>query len=214
MPADHSRNRPGDPAGRKPAGSDPVRRRLLAAARECFLAAPFSAVTVRRLAETAGVNPAMIHYYFDTKAGLYLAMFEETVAPVLEALARAVSRGDDLDAVVHLYLETLREHPWIPTLLIRDVLSGQNPLQEEFAERIAGRAGGLIRALVGHAQADGRIREDVDPRLAVLSLISLCLFPVAAAPVAGRALDLAYDEAFYTELISHNIRLLREGIYR
>lgn len=201
--------------GRRPGGdSEAVRRALLEAARHRFLDAPFAAVSVRKLAETAGVNPAMVHYYFGSKAGLYLAMFEETVGPVLEDLGRAIGAGEDLDTVIAAYLRTLQRYPWIPTLVVRDVLSGQSPLQAEFADRIAGRAGGLIRALVAHAQSEGRIREDVDPRLAGLSLVSLCLFPMVAEPVASRALELEYDEAFMDNLIAHNIRLLREGIYR
>lgn len=200
--------------GRRPASeSDAVRRALLDAARECFLAKPFSSVSVRELADHAGVTPAMIHYYFDNKVGLYVALFEETVGPVLERLSQAVQAGEDMDAVVAMYLRTLNEHPWIPVLLVRDVLSGAGPLQRTFAERIAGRAGGLIRALVNHAQDQGRIQKDVDPRLAALSLVSLCLFPMVAAPVAERALDLEYDDDFIEALITHNVRLLRNGIY-
>jgi AcrR family transcriptional regulator len=206
-----SRPAPGRPAGSEP---DTVRRALLHAAAECFLARPFAAVTIRQLAETAGVNPAMIHYYFGSKANLYIALFEETVGPILERLTEAVSAGEDLDTVIGLYLHTLGENPWIPTLLLRDVLSGTSTLQEKFTERIAARAGGLIRTLVAHAQEQGRIREEVDPRLAALSLISLCVFPLVAAPVASRALNLKYDRTFIETLIEHNIRVLREGIYR
>lgn len=211
MTSHDSRSSPGRRAGSEP---EAVRGALLDAARRCFLEAPYAAVSVRRLADAAGVNPAMVHYYFGNKAGLYLALFEETVGPVMAELGKAVSEGADVDRVVGLYMRTLRRHPWIPTLLVRDVLSDQSPLQAEFADRIAGRAGRLIRAMVAHAQAEGRIREDVDPRLAGLSLISLCLFPMVAAPVAGRALDLDYDEAFIERLIGHNIRVLREGIYQ
>lgn len=204
----------GGPGRRPGSDTDAVRRALLDAARECFPAKPFSAVSVRELADRADVNPAMIHYYFENKAGLYVALLEETMGPVLERLAEAVAAGDDLDSVVGLYLRTLHEHPWIPVLLVRDVLSGASPLRDVFADRIARRAGGLIRSLVAHAQDRGRIRGHVDPRLAALSLVSLCLFPMVAAPVARQALDLEYDDTFIESLIAHNVRLLREGIYQ
>lgn len=202
---------PGRPPG---AETDQVRRSLLDAARDCFLAKPFAAVSVRELAARANVNPAMIHYYFRNKEGLYLALFEETVGPVLERLSEAVAAGEGLDAVVAMYLRTLNRNRWIPVLLVRDVLSGASPLQRGFAQRIVGRAGNMIRTLVRHAQAEGRIQNNVDPRLAALSLVSLCLFPMVAAPVARYALDLEYDDELVETLISHNVRLLKEGIYR
>lgn len=205
----------GSGPGRRPgADAEKVRRALLDAARDCFLARPFAAVSVRELADRAGVNPAMIHYYFRNKAGLYIALFEEVVGPVLAQMEDAVAAGDELDSVVTIYLRTLSRHPWIPVLLVRDIFSGDSPLQKAFADRIAARGGGLIRTLVTHAQTRGRIQEDVDPRLAALSVVSLCLFPMVAAPVAKRALDLDYDDAFIETLIHHNIRLLKDGIYQ
>lgn len=211
MPPKNDTNRPGRRPGSE---TDAVRRALLDAARQCFIDKPFSAVSVRELADRAKVNPAMIHYYFRSKAGLYVALFEETIGPVIERLSQAVDAGDDLDSVVAMYLRTLNRNRWIPVLLVRDVLSGASPLQKAFAERIAGRAGKLIRALVSHAQAQGRIQKDVDPRLAALSLVSLCMFPMVAAPIAGHALELDYDDEFIETLIAHNSRLLRKGVYR
>ena len=53
------KRRPGRPVGR----SD-IRDKLLPAARERFLNTPYSKVTTREIAELAGSNLAMIHYYF------------------------------------------------------------------------------------------------------------------------------------------------------
>ena len=47
-----------------------ARQALLDAARELFAREGFDRVSTKRLADEAGVNPAMIHYYFGDKAGL------------------------------------------------------------------------------------------------------------------------------------------------
>ena len=63
----------------RPAGgnSDRVRADLLQAAREHFLSSEFKAVSIRQIAATAGVNGAMVNYYFGGKQGLYMAMIDD-----------------------------------------------------------------------------------------------------------------------------------------
>ncbi|MGL5288323.1 MAG: TetR/AcrR family transcriptional regulator, partial [Aeromonas sp.] len=71
------KRRPGRPVGR----SD-IRDKLLAAARERFLKTPYSKVTTREIAELAGSNLAMIHYYFGSKEGLYKAVLGDVAEPL------------------------------------------------------------------------------------------------------------------------------------
>ena len=65
------KRRPGRPVGR----SD-IRDKLLSAARERFLNTPYSKVTTREIAELAGSNLAMIHYYFGSKEDFGLAVID------------------------------------------------------------------------------------------------------------------------------------------
>ena len=66
---------------------EPVHERLLAAARECFLADDYHKVTTRAIAEKAGANVSMIRYYFGNKEGLYEEMIRYTLTPLLDVLA-------------------------------------------------------------------------------------------------------------------------------
>ena len=67
---------PGRRSGR-PTSSEgrDVRTRLLAAARELFARRGFDAVSTRELARAAGATPAMVHYYFGDKHGLFRALW-------------------------------------------------------------------------------------------------------------------------------------------
>ena len=70
--------------GRPPGAAEAqVRESLLSAARSLFLRYGFRAVSSRQVAAAAGVNPAMIHYYFNGKDGLYRAMLESAIAPIV-----------------------------------------------------------------------------------------------------------------------------------
>ncbi|MGI3002046.1 TetR/AcrR family transcriptional regulator [Shewanella algae] len=71
-------------AGR-PKGHSGARDALIEAARSCFTVKGYEGVSTRELARKAGVDAAMIRYYFGSKAGLFEAMVRDTIAPVLEA---------------------------------------------------------------------------------------------------------------------------------
>lgn len=68
-------------AGRPQKNLD-VRQLLIEHARDLFVVQPYDKVSTRLIAERAGVNIAMIRYYFGSKAGLFEAMLRETLRPM------------------------------------------------------------------------------------------------------------------------------------
>jgi len=65
---------------------DTTREALLTAAIACFARDGFRAASLRGIAESAGVNPALIGYHFRSKEGLYLAAFAHIVAQIRQRL--------------------------------------------------------------------------------------------------------------------------------
>jgi AcrR family transcriptional regulator len=76
------------PRGRRPGESD-TREAILAAARERFAAHGYDRTRIRDVAADAQVDPALVHYYFSSKDGLFVAAMQlplrpaEVIAPVL-----------------------------------------------------------------------------------------------------------------------------------
>ena len=79
--------------GRRPGAPD-TRAQVLDAARASFAEKGFRATTIRAVAATAGVDPALVHHYFGTKDNLFLAALEMPVDP-RELLAPVVQMGPD-----------------------------------------------------------------------------------------------------------------------
>ncbi|GAA1022642.1 TetR family transcriptional regulator [Acrocarpospora pleiomorpha] len=63
---------PGRRPGRRPGVSD-TRGQILTAARAIFAEKGFDKATIRGIARAAGVDPALVHHYFDTKEGVFVA---------------------------------------------------------------------------------------------------------------------------------------------
>lgn len=208
--------RPGRPRGRPPGGDAAVRDALLATARGLFLSRGFASVTIRQIAAAAGSSPATIHYHFGDKLGLYRAMLQAAIAPVVEALHGVGETTHATEVrlvdVIGIYSRMLAQNPWVPALIVQEVLSEGGPFREQFIEQFAGQLAPLLVAAVKREQAAGTVRGDVEPRLAALSAISLTVFPFLALPVAGRVLGLSVEEEAVRRLAAHTTRVLMEGI--
>lgn len=72
--------RPERRRGRRPGGAD-TRAQLLAAARLEFAERGYEGATVRRIAERAGVDPAMVNHWFGGKEALFTASLDIPVTP-------------------------------------------------------------------------------------------------------------------------------------
>jgi AcrR family transcriptional regulator len=78
---------PGRRPGRRPGVSD-TRGQILTAARAIFAEKGFDKATIRGIARAAGVDPALVHHYFDTKEGVFVAAMRlpfdpAVIAPIL-----------------------------------------------------------------------------------------------------------------------------------
>jgi AcrR family transcriptional regulator len=203
---------PGRPSART---AQDVRGQLLAAARDLFLKYGYRAVSSRQVAAAAGANPAMIHYYFGNKHGLYTAMLEQAIGPgvaQLNAMLEAPPEEASIARMLETYMRILAANPWIPGLLVREVFMPDGAFRDQFIRDLGSRFAPRIADLVRHETRSGHVRADLDPRLAVVSFISLGLFPFLALPVWTRALDLRPSEELVEQLIAHTLRIFREGV--
>jgi AcrR family transcriptional regulator len=198
-----ARRRPGRPS-REPGVGDPREALLDAAARVYSGSGPHS---LRAVAAAAGVTPAMVHYYFGDKHGLDEALLERALARVLERVSQ-VRRFDELPATI---AQAFGAEPWIPPLLVREVLSEDGRFRARFIERYASHVGRLVPGMLRAEIAAGTLRADLDPKLAFVSLLGMMGFAFIARPVLEPVLGLRYDAAFLARLAEHTRRLFLEG---
>ena len=100
--------------------SEPVRQRLLEAARTCFLADDYHDVSTRRIADLAGANVSMIRYYFGSKGGLFEEMIRETLQPLLDVLdGDMLATPAGFADYFALYYRTMLATPEFPRLILK-----------------------------------------------------------------------------------------------
>jgi AcrR family transcriptional regulator len=195
---------------------DDVRAQLLAAAETLFAKHGYPAVSVRAIAAEARVSPAMISYYFRDKAGLQDAVLDDVVGRLVARVERLASAAPDASdpfaQLIGLYIATLAEEPWLPSYVVREVIGGSRAARARFAKRFPARLAPLVLPLVQREAARGRLRPDLEPRLVLLSLLGMCLFPFLAQPLVGELLGYEIEPRFVARLADHTTRLFREGV--
>ncbi|MDX1443475.1 MAG: TetR/AcrR family transcriptional regulator [Gammaproteobacteria bacterium] len=191
------------------------RQAILDAAREHFSRHGFRATTLRDIAASADVTPAMVHYHFGNKAGLYFAVIESVAEPLLARLGQirdGAQPGDALAAFMDFYMRTVSRHPEIPSLLLHDVLGEDGDMRSGFATRFASRGRQAISGLLRNAQEQGRIPRELDIDLGVISILSLALFPFLAAPLIREVFGREWQADELEALIRHQQAVLLHGL--
>ncbi|WP_353826887.1 TetR/AcrR family transcriptional regulator [Agromyces sp. SYSU T0242] len=147
---------------RGPSAGPGNRRALIAAAREIFaadgLSAPFSAIAKR-----AGVGQGSLYRHFPDRLSLAVAVFEENLDELDEAVAAP-------DAGLDVLLERVIAQALSSTALI-DLISA-NP-HDPRVERLGDRMRGIAEGAVQHERAAGRFGEHVDLEDVLLAISML-----------------------------------------
>lgn len=176
----------------RPVGREEVMAAVLTAATELFAQRGPDAVTVREVADRAGVNHALIHRHYGTKDELLRVVLAQA-AERMDAVSRVMANSrDDLTPVV----SALRAEDQCVRLLAWAILSGY-PVKEIWPEHLAARR---LQAVLSDERRDAERTGDVtDPRAVVATAQAMLLGWMVFLPFLERAGDLGnldgFDEA-------------------
>ncbi|HET6553398.1 MAG TPA: TetR family transcriptional regulator [Dyella sp.] len=190
------------------------RARLIDAALVCFVRDGIAATSLRTIATEAGVTPALLNYYFGSKLALRDAVFEEKLMPAVMTLRELVAgAGEDVQAIARHFVEGVLDlvdaFPWFPALWVREVLCEGGALRELLLSRIGPELPQLLAGRFADAQQRGQLNAGLDPRLLVVTMIGLTLFPAASAPIWRQI----FQADIGTDVIArHALALLGQGM--
>jgi AcrR family transcriptional regulator len=201
--------------GRPRADETNQRERLLDAAVACFAADGVAATSLRSIALKAGVTPALVNYYFGSKEQLLEAFIAERVAPAVSVLRESLlEAGDNPHALLGAFVRgihgVVERFPWWPAIWVREVLNEKGALRDVLHKIIAPQVTQLLARTLVDAQKRGALSADLDPRLLVVSLVGLTMFPLAAEHIWRRIFPAGdLDRA---ALLRHTLALLDHGL--
>lgn len=200
-------------AGR-PSDSIDARQQLIHQARELFTVMAYDKVSTRLIANRAGVNVAMIRYYFGNKEGLFETMLRETLEPMrlqMQVLLKESSQKNFLDLMRTYYREMVKV-PQFPRLVAQVMHMDASETQRKLLEKVFLDISQPMQQVMFTKLVEGKIlRPDADPKLCKVSYISLMVFPFIAPPALLAIHGIELNEAFLDRLLEHNIKLMTHG---
>ncbi|MDP5254379.1 MULTISPECIES: TetR/AcrR family transcriptional regulator [unclassified Vibrio] len=190
-----------------------ARETLIHQARALFVSKPYAQVSLRMVAKNAGVNSALIHYYFTDKAGLFEAVIRETIAPMLSNIERLLAQQspDSFYQLMEIYYQEMGKVPDFPRLIFQTLYGANHETPRQLLDGIFGDITSLIERLFAHIADNHLLQPDIDSRLARISYLSLMVFPFLAPPAFYQMHHIELSEDFLKRLYQHNLHVIRHG---
>jgi TetR/AcrR family transcriptional regulator len=175
------------PATRYPRHHDSAatREAILEAAERIFGDEGLEGARTDAIAAAAGVNKALLYYYFGSKDGLYRAVAEGYLADfnrqALDVLSSKGSASTVLLHYINLHFDFIAAHPHHGPLFQRMLMEDQKFLVRLAREYILPRSKALLK-VIERGMRSGEFRR-MDSTHAAISLLSLIVFYFSSAPV-------------------------------
>jgi AcrR family transcriptional regulator len=161
-------------------------RALLAAGRELFPARGCAGLSVREVADAAGVNLGMFHYHFKSRDAFLRALMQQAYEEMFHTLTLQVARDKDpvanLRAALRVLGRFMRDNRPFLARVFTDALSGE-PCARQFLRDNMPRHLGVLQLLVAEGQKQGRIID-----IPFAQVIGLCGGGLAMPILLGGAL--------------------------
>jgi AcrR family transcriptional regulator len=175
--------------------------KILEAAKKIFISNGFDGTRMQQIANEAGINKSLLHYYFRSKEKLFTAVFsyafQHFVPQVQEILNSEIPIFIKIERIVAEYMDMLLKNEFIPAFILHEI--NRNPDGIVIIMQGTGLNPQIFINQFAREIEKGSIRP-ADPRHLIVNLIALCVFPVAAKPLMQRIL-FANDEAAYLQFL-------------
>jgi len=160
---------------------------ILDTAHKHFVHKGFVATRTQEIADDAGINKAMLHYYFRTKEKLYQEVIRRTLNKVIPRFVDALSgEGSFLERAEYLvdtYIEVISENPEIPLFIISELSQNSALFIGEIKRQPSYFP--AIKSFMSQMETEmkeGKIREVPSVQL-MLNILGMTIFPFIAKPM-------------------------------
>lgn len=172
------------------------------AAIEVFIEKGKAGARMQDIADKAGINKAMLHYYFRSKQKLFELVFEDKLHELFKTFQIILESDLTFDEKIRKFvsseIELISKYPILPMFILNEVGKHPEILNEKFSNFGPKIFISHFEILVKNEIESGKIR-NVDYRQLLMNLMSLCIYPFLAKPVIQNVMDMS--DAQFNEVI-------------
>ena len=185
---------------------------ILEAAKEVFQKKGMDGSRMQEIADKAGINKSMLHYYYRSKQLLFEAVFNSAFSLVAPQINKILNDDSSIEEKVrgftHNYISFMAKHPYLPNFIIQEL--NRNP---KFFEKLQKNA--VFPSLDKFekqvaTEVEQGILKSIDGKQLFINIISLNVFPFVATPLIKGLLRI--DDKGFKKLVEQRKTMVSEFI--
>ncbi len=189
-------------------------QKILGAARKVFLTRGMMGARMQEIADEAGINKALLHYYFRNKEQLFERTFLEAAGQLFPRIKQLFESDADLfELITHFcdeYIGVLSQHPHMPLFLFNEINRDPHAFMKKIHTTVGFPDAGLFVKKVQKEIRKGTIKK-VKPHQLLMNMLSMCIFPFVAGPMIR--INMQLDEKQFRQAVEQRKKEVPEFIF-
>lgn len=157
------------------------------AARKVFQEKGYGQARTRDIADEAGINLALLNYYFRSKEKLFDIIMEESMQQMFGLIVgvvndESIELSRKIDLIVNRYVDSLLENPNLPLFVLSEIQANPKKLMER-----VGISENLIKNNYFYKQMSDQMNKKdlkgIDPLQIFINIVSMTVFPIVGKPL-------------------------------
>lgn len=185
---------------------------IMDAAKDIFQKKGMDGARMQEIADKAGINKSMLHYYYRSKQLLFEAVFNSAFSLVAPQINKILNDDSSIVEKVrgftHNYISFMAKHPYLPNFIIQEL--NRNPkFFEKLQQNAAFPSLDKFEKQVA-VEVEQGILKPIDGKQLFINIISLNIFPFVATPLIKGLLGI--DDKEFKALVEERKTLVSEFI--
>lgn len=177
-------------------GGDSTEQRIFDAAHELFVQKGLDGAKMQEIADRAGINKALLHYYYRSKEKLFEMVVKAVINRAFPAIRQLLESEEPLEQkivrFIDFYIELISRNTFVPLFIITELNRQPDRFFETIFPKDIPRPEVFFRQ-VEQEVALGNIRP-LKPQHLLINIVSLCVFPFVAKPMFRVLLGMSPQE--------------------
>ncbi len=175
------------------------------AAREVFIEKGFEGARMQDISDRAGINKALLHYYYRTKEKLFASIFElvmkQAIPSMVKFMESEMSLFQKIEYFVENYISLIQKNPYIPFFVLTEINRNPDNIANIF-KKIFDKKDNPFKKFskLINDEVEKGVINPIEPEQLIVNMIAMCLFPFIARPII-QTIIFEGDKARYNDFI-------------
>lgn len=199
-----------------------TKQKILESAQEEFATYGFSGARVNRIVQRAGVNKALLFYYFSSKEKLYQKIIKDAVSELIRRIEHILSQTDTperfFEVSPEVYIRFFSEKQYLVKMILFELIQNPHHITSLIRNIFHSAPSSPPQQLTGLITTwyEGGKTTEPDPVQFIMNIIPISIFWLLGLPMVESVLNEKIDinETFIQKRIQSVTNLLKRGMLK